>query len=416
MTVLLDATSADAFRRLWGMTLLERNLRLVERLGAGEVVILAREEDRSRATRRRFARLVEPVVQSAERATWRMVEGVVRQSRGPVLVLEANGVYDRRFAGILWQAAAPAAGQMNGQPLEAAALLVDAGSLAAVASTGDTDWTQSARGATDDVEMGTIELSGVGGHDSNLRKAVAPCVIAVVDSDSSKRADRFLRELAGKGINDLMGEFIHPPIEFALTRMVSTTPITPNQVSYLNIILSAAALPLFAAGCFWDGIAVNLVRGVTDGVDGKLARLTLRESEGGHVLDHAADTLYLPLLFAAFGYHLADGDPYSRAALSSYLLQLFYWPNRVFSSWYKTFLGVTDSDFRRSDRIVRRFHPKRNTFILLLIICMLFGAPEMALYGITALTAFMLFFRIARLDQEGRRLQRERESGDLSDS
>ena len=397
------------------MTLLERNLRLVERFGAESVVILAREQDCGRATGRRFSRLVEPVVRSAEQATWKIVVEAVRQSPGPVLVLEANGVYDRRFLGILWQAAAPAAGQTNGQPLEAAALMVDADSLDTVGLTGDADWTEIARGPSAGVEMNRIELSAVGGHDSNLRKAVAPSVIAVVDSDSSKRADRFLKELAGKGINDLMGEFVHPPIEFALTRLVSATPITPNQVSYLNIILSAVALPLFAAGYLWEGIAVNLVRGVTDGVDGKLARLTLRESEGGHVLDHAADTLYLPLLFAAFGYHLSDGDPYSRAALSSYLLQFFYWPNRVFSSWYKSFLGVTDSDFRRSDRIVRRFHPKRNTFILMLIICMLFGAPEMALDAITALTAFMFFFRIARLDQEGRRLQRERNSGDPSD-
>ena len=45
----------------------------------------------------------------------------------------------------------------------------------------------------------------------------------------------------------------------------------------------------------------------------------------------------------------------------------------------------------------------------MLIIAMLAGRPEFALYGITALTIFMHFFRIGRVDQEGRRLKRERQ-------
>ena len=412
MTVVLDATNPNSSTRLWGVTLLERNLRLVERLGATSIsIIVSDEEDRDRAGRRRFRGLVQPNIVAAKIATWEVVAQACEAAPGSVLLLAAHGVYDRRFIGLLWQAPAPASGEgENGEALEAAALLVDRESLGDIISDPQTAWSVGARQMLSSPPAEPIDLSRIRSHDSNMRKAVAPAVIAVVDGESRRRAGRFLRDIAGKGINDIVGEFIHPPLEFALTRILAPTPVTPNQVSYLNVVLSLVALPLFASGMIWEGIVINLVRGVTDGVDGKLARLTLRESEGGNVLDHGLDTLYLPLLFAAFGYHLAAGDPYSPAALSSYLLQFFYWPNRVFSSWYKTFLGVGESDFRRSDRIVRRFHPKRNIFILMALIAMLFKAPQLALYGITGLTAFMFFFRMARLDREGRRLAREREA------
>ena len=96
------------------------------------------------------------------------------------------------------------------------------------------------------------------------------------------------------------------------------------------------------------------------------------------------------------------------AAITSYILQFFYWLNRVLSSWFRTFLGVDESEFRPLDRVVRRFQPKRNIFILIMIIAMLFNAPAAGLYCITALTGFFFFYRVARLDQEGRALARQR--------
>ena len=67
--VVLDATRPLAFARLWGLTLLERNLRTVERLGCRHVHILTRPADQARARRRRFAAMAEgspaPMVASA---------------------------------------------------------------------------------------------------------------------------------------------------------------------------------------------------------------------------------------------------------------------------------------------------------------------------------------------------------------
>ena len=412
ITIIIDATSEAAFQRLWGLTLLERNVRLVERLGARSIHIFARAQDADRARRRKLTGTSEPIVHASESMSQADLGRLVTEAPGPVLILDGQAVYDRRFTGLMWQQSAPAVGTTgDAQPLEALALLVDRSSASILSDLGDATSEKGRAGAilaNDSIRQ--VDLHSIDHRVPHLRKSIAPEVIRVEDAASRQRADAYLKSFAGKGINDLVGEFIHPPIEFFLTRIAARTPVTPDQISYLIIVLSVVAIPLFAVGRLWEGIAINLIRGVIDGVDGKLARLTLRESEAGNVLDHGTDTAYLPLLFAAFGYHLADGDWLSAAALSSYLLHFFYWHNRLFTSWYRNLFDEADGEFRASDRLVRRIHPKRNIFILLLIIAMLAGRPEFALYGITALTMFMHFFRIARVDQEGRRLKRERDS------
>ena len=411
ITIVIDATSAASFRRLWGLTLLERTVRLVERLGARSIHIFVGAADEDRARKRKLTGTSKPVIHVAETVLGEELDRLISEAPGAVLLLEGDAVYDRRVVGHLWQQSAPAVGVRNqSESLEALALLVDAGSAAVAREVSEVASGQErASSILNNGSVPKISMDALDHRIAHLRKSVAPAVIRVEDSASRKRADDYLKSLAGKGINDIVGEFIHPPIEFFLTRVAARTPVTPDQISYLIIILSVAAIPLFAVGRLWEGIAINLIRGVVDGVDGKLARLTLRESEEGNVLDHGTDTAYLPLLFAAFGYYLADGDWLSSAAISSYLLHFFYWHNRLFTSWYKNIFGQADGEWRASDRLVRRIHPKRNIFILMLIIAMLAGRPEFALYGITALTIFMHFFRIGRVDQEGRRLKRERQ-------
>ena len=407
LTIVIDATAEAAFQRLWGLTLLERTVRLVERLGARSIHIFARPADMKRARRRKLAGTSNPVVHAVESMIGEDLEGLIGEAPGPTLLLEGQAVYDRRFIRRMWQQSAPAVGANNdSEPLEALALLVDGASACVVADLGDAaSGNERASAILAKGSVPRVDLASLDHRIPYLRKSVAPEVIRVEDNASRKRADDYLKSLAGKGINDLVGEFIHPPIEFLLTRIAARTPVTPDQISYLIILLSVAAIPLFVVGRLWEGIAINLVRGVVDGVDGKLARLTLRETEGGNVLDHGTDTAYLPLLFAAFGFYLADGDWLSTAAISSYFLHFFYWHNRLFTSWYKTFLNAADGELRPSDRLVRRIHPKRNIFILLLIVAMVFERPELALYGITALTVFMHFFRLVRLNQEGLRLK-----------
>jgi len=52
---------------------------------------------------------------------------------------------------------------------------------------------------------------------------------------------------------------------------------------------------------------MGLVMSVLDSVDGKLARLTLRESEVGNWMDHGSDTVYFGIWLAVVGHVAGPG-------------------------------------------------------------------------------------------------------------
>lgn len=405
MTVVIDATNAAAFQPLWGMSLLERNVRLVERLGAQHIHLLVHPEEHLRAGQRRFPGLRALEIHLIGTDPVSFLRQLVECAPGPVLLLEGQVVYDRRLVAALWQCPAPAAVAGGKDGVDSAVLLADASSSPLLAGDG---WDGLGRGFLAAENLHQLISGEVAAHISLLRKTIAPQGIRVEDQGSLRRADAYLKDLAGKGVNDLMAEFVHPPIEFFLTRLVARTRITPNQVSYFNTLLNVGAIPLIALGWLWTGIALNLLRGVFDGVDGKLARLTLRESKSGDSIDHVVDRLYLPVFFLALGLHLGGGDWTSRPALVSYLLQSFYWANSLLASWFSYFVGASIGEFRPIDRLVRRIWPKRNICVLLLLVSMLFNSPLYGLYAMTWLSGFMVLYRVVRLEQEGRRLRSER--------
>ncbi len=402
MSVIINALAPTAFTHLWGMSVLERNVRLVERLGAEQIHVLVQKRDSERASRRHFPATCTAEMHGVKGELMPLLRSLVEGASGPVLLLEGHVVYDRRLVGGLWQCPAPAV-------LRAAAdapvpLLVDADSVGLLQG----DWADGPAHFCISERVYALDPQQVQGHISLLRKTVAPRNVRVLDSASHADADAYLKDMAGKGVNDLLAEFVHPPIEFLLTRLVAYTPITPNQVSYFNALLSLAAIPLMASGQLWAGIFCNLFRGVSDGVDGKLARLTLRESQGGDQIDHVVDRVYLPVFFLALGWHLGAGVLDAPAMLVAYGLLGVYGLNRLLATWFAHFVGASSGEFRPIDRLVRRIWPKRNICVLLLLIAMIFGAPLYGFYAMAGLSALMVIYRGVRLDQEGRRIRRER--------
>jgi phosphatidylglycerophosphate synthase len=412
MSVIIDATGPGSHSRLWGMSLLERNIRLVERLGATRIHVLVRPADQTRAGRRRFPGPIAVEVHPVEHGGVVAAADLVRETSGPVLVVEAAGVYDRRFIGALWQRPVPACGAgEDGGPLPAAALLVASSSAQLMdAAVDDPGWQAAQRVFLASETVYKTKLDAVGRRIPSLRKSVDPLVIDAGDQAGVRRADEHLRALAGKGVNDFLAEYVHPPIEFFLTRLVARTALTPNQVAVFYALFSFASIPLIASGHLWEGLGFNMVRGILDGVDGKLARLTLRESRGGHLLDKVIDWIYLPPLFLTLGYYLAGGDWWGPPMLAVYVRQVFSWLDVLFASWCGHFLGVSSGEVRRVDRVMRRFWPRRNITMLILTASALLSQPEAGLYCVTGLTILLVLFRLFRLDQEARRVRRKREN------
>ena len=74
-----------------------------------------------------------------------------------------------------------------------------------------------------------------------------------------------------------------------IARLLSKTPITPNQISFLSFVVAIGSLSLFMTGHnIWAGIAVQ-TSSILDGVDGDLAHIKNMQSKFGGFFDAILD-------------------------------------------------------------------------------------------------------------------------------
>lgn len=89
-----------------------------------------------------------------------------------------------------------------------------------------------------------------------------------------------------------------------LVRPLARTPVTPNMLTSLNLVVALAAGWLFAQGeprlSHWAGALFMLAMWM-DHWDGELARLTRRTSRFGHFFDHAVALTTYVTAFVGIG-------------------------------------------------------------------------------------------------------------------
>jgi phosphatidylglycerophosphate synthase len=111
-------------------------------------------------------------------------------------------------------------------------------------------------------------------------------------------------------------EHIARPPAAVVVALVARTRITPNQITFLSVIVAAAACAMWVVLPSYAGsVAAALVfelSFVLDCADGQLARHRKLASPLGHLLDFLMDELKAMLLIAAIAVRLwlASQDPY----------------------------------------------------------------------------------------------------------
>ncbi|HKS90314.1 MAG TPA: CDP-alcohol phosphatidyltransferase family protein, partial [Tepidiformaceae bacterium] len=81
----------------------------------------------------------------------------------------------------------------------------------------------------------------------------------------------------------IVSRHLNRPLSRPIARALAHTPVTPNMVTALTLLLSIAATLLIATGFqIAGGIGIQVVS-VVDGVDGELARLTNKASRFGAI-------------------------------------------------------------------------------------------------------------------------------------
>ena len=128
-------------------------------------------------------------------------------------------------------------------------------------------------------------------------------MIVETDADVSVAERRLMRSLV-KDTDGFMARHVERPISLAISRRLTPTAITPNEMSVISILVGVAGAPFFLSSSALMqtiGALLFLAHSILDGCDGELARLKFAESRWGGVLDFWGDNVVHVAIFACMG-------------------------------------------------------------------------------------------------------------------
>lgn len=113
-----------------------------------------------------------------------------------------------------------------------------------------------------------------------------------------------LLQASGLSNDSLLDRLITRKISRQLTRLFLLTPLSPNQITGIAMIMGLAGAACFWSGGYEAGVAgalLVLVSAWIDCTDGEVARLRFQESPLGGILDIWADNLVHAAAFFSMG-------------------------------------------------------------------------------------------------------------------
>lgn len=220
-----------------------------------------------------------------------------------------------------------------------------------------------------------------------------------------KAVKKALRRSLVKPTDGWVSRHLNRPISISVSRVLAHTAVTPNQFTVFTGLLGVLAAWLLAQGPYWGfmlGALLFHLTSVFDGVDGELARLKFKASPFGQWLDTLVDNSSYVLALAGFltglfrdgvsGFEKIAGIltlVFTALALSSmyYYLRRYKKGGSLLNIEYSYQEGKTPIG-----RFIKFLAPlgKRDLFALIFFALGLIGQLHLALVFITVLTAILL--------------------------
>ncbi|HEV2840231.1 MAG TPA: CDP-alcohol phosphatidyltransferase family protein [Chthoniobacterales bacterium] len=384
LLILADAPSA--LRMLFGISLLERLLRMVQRLGFREALILSHSPDEIAAA------LAKP---SGARAGVALsfrprMPGAVRVSEvatgaDRVLVVSAGFYYDARLLKTMAEEKATTLLVDSAPPAEGVELWKDRGGVFGAAALVENDWLSrqdhtaalmdqlSSDAATG--RIGVCDAARQPAYIMSLRQQVRPIFFPAPPPELLPLAERFPRAAAQPGVQAFV-ERLNAPIEDWIVARLCRTCVTPNQVTFVTMLIGLAVTACLATGHLWSGVALAYTVEVLDGVDGKLARTKVETTAGGeweHVIDYCIElSWWTALAFHFQGAGMRHGYGLLVLLVGSDLI------DRLAKRAVKKKVGRNLDDVANFDRFVRWIGGRRCINIWILAAGLLLGDPANA--------------------------------------
>jgi len=379
--LLILADAPEALVELFGVSMLERLLRIAQRLGFREALILSKtpEEIAAHVAKPSWAR-AEVTVDLRRREADPVLINDVAPGAERILLVPAGFYYDARLLKALAERRGTTLLVDSGPPPESVPLWKSEGVEFRGAALLEREWLArrhydvslldqlSSEAATGRVQV--CDAAAEPTYVTALRKHVRPVFFPAPTPQLIPLAEKFPRDVAQNGVLDFPG-FLDSPIEDWIVKKICRSPIRPNQVTFATMLIGVAVTALFATGHLWWGVALAYAIEVLDGLDGKLARIKVETTSAGeweHEVDYTIELSWWTAL--AFHFHAA-GLRNAYWLLALYVVSDLV--DRLAKRAVKKKVGRNLDDVSNFDRFVRCIGARRNINIWILIAALALG-------------------------------------------
>ncbi len=258
-------------------------------------------------------------------------------------------------------------------------------------------------GATDSAEVGAatlerFETSEIQTFERTLRRTDPPTLLPMREEDKTALSNQ-LYGSAYKGVTDLVTKFWWPKPAKWVVAWCADRHITPNMVTMTGLVLMLFAGWCFYEGAYLAGLLAGWIMTFLDTVDGKLARVTVKSSQAGHLLDHGMDLIHPPFWYWLWGLGLAVPPTLWGLEANTLYVWMFagYIGGRVAEGVFHMLGNTAIFTWQPFDSYFRLVTGRRNPNMILLTVFTLLGMPEWAFLSVviwTVLSTLVLFVRV----------------------
>jgi phosphatidylglycerophosphate synthase len=400
---ILVADAPEALVELCGVNLLERFLRILQRLGFRRAIVLSTTPEivGAEVAKRSWARekiIVHVVSHATGPVTPQLV--LVQDQSERFLIVPANTYCDARLLVTLCTKDSSAALVDSNPPEFARSLIRDPCGPALVtkdflsAFSPTMPFFEQLKARIDNRQIDIVDVAEQDDYIVSMRRRVRPFCFPVPAEQNRRLVERVILDSAQKGTLDLPA-YLHAPIETRIISLLCKTRITPNQITIAGFIIGCSATAAFVVGRVGVGILAALIFGIVDGLDGKQSRVKIETTERGkweHHLDYVIENSW----WAAIAFHLWRSGQFPNVFYFLALLIGSHLLDEFAKRRAKMATGRLLDDVAPFDRVFRLIAARRNVYVWILACGFLLNALPQSYAVICGWAAFSAAIHLVR--------------------
>jgi phosphatidylglycerophosphate synthase len=400
---ILIADAPEALIELCGVNVLERLLRILQRLGFRSAIVFSTTPEiiGAELAKRSWAR-DQIIAQLISRAVGPLTPQLVLEQNPSdrFLIVPASIYCDARLLAALCANDSSAALVDSNPPEFAQSLIRNPCGPALVtrdflfALSSDAPFFDKLKNKVDTHELDIVDAAEQDDYIVSMRRRVRPFCFPAPAEQNRRLAERIILDSAQNGTLDLPA-YIHAPIETRIISLLCKTRITPNQITIAGFIIGCSATAAFAVGRVGFGILAALIFGIVDGLDGKQSRVKIETTECGK-WEHHLDYLIENSWWATTAFQLWRSGQFPNAFYFWTLLVGSHLLDEFAKRRAKMAKGRLLDDVTPFDRAFRLIAARRNVYVWVLACGFLLGALPRSYAIICGWAAFSAAVHLVR--------------------